>query len=398
MYTMKPWSAFAPWLRLAGMVLARMVLAVVAGLTLWAVALVPFGHHATIIASGSMKPSIGVGDVAVMRELDADTDILGRVVTADDPAKPGRQLTHRVVYDYEDGTYQTKGDANRDPDHDPVSRDDIRGRGFILVPWVGLPAHWASTGQYVPLVLTVAGLSLLVVIARDPEVRSARHRPVPVGRLRLAGSAGLVVALLGASGALLPATLSRSAATFTAQTVNSANSWLAGSNAGILVDNDGGASMYTASLFDKDLNGVPRSKVIKLTYNGTTPSNIKIFAVNKGDTNIPYFYRMKIEVGTGGGTFPSTSGFTATATAYDGTLADLVYNHVNFWGGVALTPMSPGQTISLKFTATYDKSLLSWTPVFAEARADFTFFDGAYVPVENGPTTTSTGNSWNPLL
>src|SRR5262245_17973785 len=120
------WSAVAPWLRLASVVLARMVLGVVAGLALWAIVLIPFGHHATIIASGSMKPSIGVGDVVVTRRISTDTEVLGRVVTADDPARPGTLLTHRIVFDNGDGTYQTKGDANRDRDREPVSRDHIQ--------------------------------------------------------------------------------------------------------------------------------------------------------------------------------------------------------------------------------------------------------------------------------
>jgi signal peptidase len=233
MTTTRPTSrrqSVAAWLLLARVVIARAILGIVAGLAFWAIALLPLGLSSTVIASGSMRPSIQVGDVVVTRPINAHTDILGRVVTAANPAKPGHLLSHRIVADHKDGTYQTKGDANRDPDSTPMPRSNIKGRGFLLVPWIGLPSHWLATGQPVPVVVTALGLGALAFAARDPEAeadgeqtteRSARHLAGSTRRAAAAG--GLVVAILGAGAALTPAALARSAADFNAVVQNGGN-------------------------------------------------------------------------------------------------------------------------------------------------------------------------------
>ncbi len=213
-------------LRHAPMVLARTVLWVVFGLAFWAVALLPLGFGATVIASDSMAPSIRAGDVVVTRDLDAATEIVGRVVTAQNPAEPGNLLTHRVVADNDDGTYMTRGDANRDPDRMPVAREDIEGRGFFLVPWAGLPAHWLSTGAFVPLGLTVVGLGALAFVARDP--RSERRLTAPAIGLGAATAGVFMLAIVGTAAVVAPAALDRSSAAFVATVENTGNTWQAG--------------------------------------------------------------------------------------------------------------------------------------------------------------------------
>jgi signal peptidase I len=175
-----------------------------------------------------MQPSIEVGDVVVARPIAASTELLGRVITAKNPAKPTSLLTHRIVEDKHDGTYVTKGDANRDPDSTPMPRENIKGRGLLLVPWIGLPAHWASVGDIAPLVITVAGLGTLVVFARDPYTRhTADRQPArrPTRSLRAASAVGLSVALLAGGASVMPAALARSSASFTATTQNAGNNW-----------------------------------------------------------------------------------------------------------------------------------------------------------------------------
>lgn len=231
-------SNLAAWLLLARVVIARAILATVTGLAVWAIILLPFGLSSTVIASGSMRPSVAVGDVVVTRPISENTELLGRVVTAANPAKPGHLLSHRIVADHKNGTYQTKGDANRDPDSTPLPRTAIHGRAFLLVPWVGLPSHWLATGQPIPVVITAIGLIALAAAARDPEAEAeaeaetdaegadvatgaARHRAGTPRRAFAAG--GLVLAILGAGAALLPAGLARSAADFNATSQNGGN-------------------------------------------------------------------------------------------------------------------------------------------------------------------------------
>ena len=85
----------AGWLHLLRLGLARTALWYVAALAVFAVVLVPLpGFSASVVASGSMQPVIGPGDVVVVRALDDDTAVLGRVVTLR-TERPGELVTHR---------------------------------------------------------------------------------------------------------------------------------------------------------------------------------------------------------------------------------------------------------------------------------------------------------------
>jgi signal peptidase len=201
----------APWLRLAVTTIARVILGAVAGFAVWSLALIPFGYRDTVTSSGSMQPNIGIGDVVVARPIDAHTDLVGRVVTAENPAKPGTLLTHRIVRDNHDGTYTTKGDANPDADSTPMPRAAIKGRAFLLVPWVGLPAQWIDTGQYLPLLASLVGLATLGALARDTDGRDRQAGSARLGP-RQAGVATLVVTLLAGTAVVVPAAVGRSAA------------------------------------------------------------------------------------------------------------------------------------------------------------------------------------------
>lgn len=160
-------------------------------LVLFAIVPMAWGWQSRAIISGSMTPKIKVGDVVVVdpgvpRNLKA-----GQVITFTDPSDIGRVLTHRLVKHNDDGTWQTKGDANRTPDSTPITKDHIVGKPKILVPWVGMFAYWMATGKTVYalgvggllVVLCTLGASALRTPATDPAAapasvptRRGRHR------------------------------------------------------------------------------------------------------------------------------------------------------------------------------------------------------------------------------
>lgn len=129
-------------------------------LTLVAIAFAPLliGWQSFVIKSGSMEPTIDVGDVALGRAFADDEEIaVGRVYMFDDPAADKeRILVHRVVELRDDHTYTTAGDANAVTDFTPVTPDDMTARAILLVPFVGLPIIWLQTGQFVLLGIWLA--------------------------------------------------------------------------------------------------------------------------------------------------------------------------------------------------------------------------------------------------
>src|SRR5262249_2522868 len=135
--------------------LSRVVVWFLATLVFFAVALVPFAKFdSSIVATGSMRSRIGPGDVVVTRQLDQDTEVLGRVVIAHDPADE-RLLTHRIVTDNGDGTYVTRGDNNPNFDSTPMPKGNIVGRGFLFVSWVGSPVDLAADGKWLSVGLII---------------------------------------------------------------------------------------------------------------------------------------------------------------------------------------------------------------------------------------------------
>jgi signal peptidase I len=163
------------WLLLATVSRAYLVFL----LSLAACALLPMltGLSGSIVQSGSMEPHIGVGDVVLSRALPADSPPpMGRVVTFRAPAGSAKSgfVLHRVVGANQNGSLVTAGDANADVDSTPLDRRNILSQARLLVPWIGLPAFWVTTGAGLPLgmwVLLTAGALFI-----DATNAASRHR------------------------------------------------------------------------------------------------------------------------------------------------------------------------------------------------------------------------------
>ena len=80
-------SGVRDWTRLTAVLLSRMYRAFLLGLVAIAVAPVLFGWGSYVVRSGSMQPSIQVGDVVVAKPWTEDQRVrVGRVFVYDDPA------------------------------------------------------------------------------------------------------------------------------------------------------------------------------------------------------------------------------------------------------------------------------------------------------------------------
>ena len=156
-------------------VLRPAAVAYLAGLgALLAAAMAPvlIGWSASVVASGSMEPSLRPGDVLVVAPVDPARVVGGQVVLVDDPAHRGRLLTHRVVRRAADGDLVLKGDANALADSTPVPPAAVRGIARVAVPRLGLPVLWLRTGD-LRWVLWLVGTVAAVHVARRDESPSA---------------------------------------------------------------------------------------------------------------------------------------------------------------------------------------------------------------------------------
>ena len=128
------------------------------------------GWDPVVITSGSMSPTLKPGDVLVVDAHPAD-ELLGQraVITFESPTGNGDLVTHRIAEVQEaQRQYITQGDANPTRDTDPVTVDQVRGVGRLVVPLIGLPVVWASEGNHVAL----GGVGILTVAAALVAARS----------------------------------------------------------------------------------------------------------------------------------------------------------------------------------------------------------------------------------
>lgn len=124
------------------------------------------------VLGGSMEPAIGVGSLTLIGRADPREVALGDIITFSTPpeARVGSLgsdtiTTHRVVA-IESGAgglaFETKGDANEDPDGWSVPADSMVGKPLLTIPYLGYAARWASSGTGFVLLIVVPGVLLIV--------------------------------------------------------------------------------------------------------------------------------------------------------------------------------------------------------------------------------------------
>lgn len=167
----------------AGLVAAAALLAwTVVGGTLGLAWLVTGGQYEKVramsVLSGSMEPTLGVGDLVLTRVVSPGELRGGDVVTYRDPARD-RYITHRVqsiVWRGELAEVVTRGDANDVGEAWTVAADGTVGLVVVRVPAAGfaLAALGTTVGQLVvgAVALALAGWSI-ELIWRPPRKPAA---------------------------------------------------------------------------------------------------------------------------------------------------------------------------------------------------------------------------------
>ncbi len=131
------------WIYLLLVTSARVLLAFVTGMVLWATIPALIGWQSDVVLTGSMAPRINPGDVVVSEPVPATSVRAGQVISFDDPNVAGRTVIHRVRSVNPDGTLITRGDANPTDDSHAVAPAAVHGLGRLCVRFVGLPVVWA---------------------------------------------------------------------------------------------------------------------------------------------------------------------------------------------------------------------------------------------------------------
>jgi signal peptidase I len=98
------------------------------------------GYQVFTVLSGSMEPTLGVGDIVVEAPLSPRDARVGDVITFRSPENQARLVTHRVVHVRASGdtvSFETRGDANSGREHWSIAADGVLGRVSYHVPKLG---------------------------------------------------------------------------------------------------------------------------------------------------------------------------------------------------------------------------------------------------------------------
>ena len=142
-------------------------------------------------------------------------------------------------------------------------------------------------------------------------------------------------------------------AAFTATTTNGSNSWASGSVS--VTDDDSAVAMFNASPLAP---GASASHCIQVTYGGSLPSAIRLYASGLTGTLGPDL-TLVVQQSTGG-SFANCTGFNtgAATTLYSGTIAALAAASSSYATGVACwTASGSGDSRVLKFTWTLNPAV-----------------------------------------
>ncbi len=138
------------------------------------------GWEFAAVLSGSMEPALGVGGLVVIKPAEVPGIKIGDVISFKLPGID-TPICHRVIdiKETDEGLFfQTKGDANEEPDLDLVSTQDVNGKAVFYTPYVGYLGHLAQfgrtrvalMGQRLPaavLLITAMGMAFISLTLKD---------------------------------------------------------------------------------------------------------------------------------------------------------------------------------------------------------------------------------------
>jgi signal peptidase len=122
------------------------------------------------ILSGSMTPSINVGDLIIVAPHSAGDLEVGDIIVFHSPFG-GTLVCHRIIAIEETGdtlVFHTKGDNNEDPDPFTIQSDSIVGKVQLSVPLMGYAIQWLR-GPFGLLAIIAFGAAALLIPEKPKE-------------------------------------------------------------------------------------------------------------------------------------------------------------------------------------------------------------------------------------
>ncbi len=124
-----------------------------------------FGWKVESVPTGSMRPNMPPGSLALMHQVPDSTLKVGDIITYDNPLNPKSTISHRIIEKYKADNnllmFITKGDANKSADI-PVVEGLVQGKVVRHINNVGWLLIWSKTLIGIAFLIWLP--SLLIII------------------------------------------------------------------------------------------------------------------------------------------------------------------------------------------------------------------------------------------
>ena len=132
-----------------------------------------FGYKNFIVISGSMTPSLNIGDIVFVtftNDIKENDIITFRVNNG--------VVTHRVVEILEENgekRYKTKGDANNTSDTELLKIEDIEGKYRFKIGYVGNIILFLQSKNGIALLVTILAISLILNNGKEEKNKKSKE-------------------------------------------------------------------------------------------------------------------------------------------------------------------------------------------------------------------------------
>lgn len=134
-----------------------------------------FGYKVFVIASGSMEPTLNIGDIVIIHEVEVNDIVEGDIITFQEG--DSQTVTHRVVNIIDEDSkikYETKGDNNNTVDEGFVYYDDVEGKYLFKINRIGTTVLKAQN-IVVMIVIIIILYFIYKIMQRKDEKNFIRH-------------------------------------------------------------------------------------------------------------------------------------------------------------------------------------------------------------------------------
>ena len=136
-----------------------------------------FGYQIYHVLTQSMAPEIPAGSAIYVMRCDPQTLQQGDVITFQLNQATGLVETHRVVKnDTQAGQLVTKGDANAQPDVNPVNYNRVVGKIVMSVPVLGTVSQMLHSGLGITVCVVIFALAILLWTLADKSKKGERSK------------------------------------------------------------------------------------------------------------------------------------------------------------------------------------------------------------------------------